>query len=424
MPMYRILFGYCCLALIHITALTMWLMALFVTYCSVLVNPKRSLRGDPSFFQAQSELRFSNFDKQPVDRSRTIPGPRLGHGIIDTMRMQTIDGAMGEGGGQILRSSLALSLCLEVPFRIFNIRALRDRPGLMHQHLAAVAAAKQISDARVTGAVIGSRELTFVPQQITPGTYRFDIGTAGSVTLVLQTVLPALISANARSELVLEGGTHNPFAPPFDFLALAYLPLIKCLGPCVEATLDRPGFYPAGGGLMRVSIRPAEQLHGLDLLERGEILQKYAHALLANLPEHIGHRELKTIGKMLKLKSSELVLDRSASAKGPGNVVMVVVKSQSVTEVFTGFGQRGIRAETVAEKVVKEVDRYLRAEVAVGHHLADQLLVPLALAGRGSFVTLKPSSHALTNIEVIKKFVDISVCCTEIGDDIWSISLR
>ena len=178
----------------------------------------------------------------------------------------TIDGSQGEGGGQVLRSSLALSLVLGRPFAIEKIRAGRKKPGLLQQHLTAVLAAADVGNAEVQGAALGSRRLEFRPGPVRSGNYAFRVGTAGSATLVLQTVLPALLSAEGESNLVLEGGTHNPMAPPVDFLVKAYLPLVNRLGPRVDLQVVRPGFYPAGGGKFTVRVQPAKQLGRLELL--------------------------------------------------------------------------------------------------------------------------------------------------------------
>ena len=198
-----------------------------------------------------------------------------------------IDGSLGEGGGQILRSSLALSLVTTKPFVIERIRASRKRPGLMRQHLSAVTAAAEISQAHVEGDEPGSMRLSFRPGTINSGDYVFDVGSAGSATLVLQTILPALLLAEGESNLTLRGGTHNPWAPPFDFLAQSYLPLVNRLGPTVEARLIRPGFYPLGGGEFTVHIQPVRQLGRLELTERGELRAHRVRVLLANLPRHI-----------------------------------------------------------------------------------------------------------------------------------------
>lgn len=337
--------------------------------------------------------------------------------------MISINGAMGEGGGQILRSSLALSTCLSVPFRITNIRAARKRPGLQPQHLAAVKAAASISKAKVSGAERGSQELVFEPAKVIGGAHHFTIGTAGSTMLVLQTVLPALILADSASSLVLEGGTHNPYAPPFNFLQHVFLPLLNKMGPTVTATLERTGFAPKGGGRVHVKVQPSSELHALEIPERGNILEQYAEVIIANLPEHIAMRELAVIEKELAYDKSQLRHRYEHECYGPGNVVSVEIKSDHITENFTAFGQRGITAESVADNVVNKARRYLKAGVPVGGYLADQLLLPLALAGKGMFVTLKPSSHLLTNINVLTSFLKVHVQLDEIGDDVWKVNV-
>lgn len=335
----------------------------------------------------------------------------------------TLDGAMGEGGGQILRTALSLSMCLQRPFEMVNIRVRRRNPGLQRQHLAAVHAAAAVSRAEVSGAELGSRHLSFIPRGILPGDHRFDIGTAGSTTLVLQTVLPALLGAEAPARIRLVGGTHNPMAPPFEFIEQVFLPLIRRMGAQVEARLMRPGFYPAGGGEIEVTVNPAGSLAPLELTQRGGILEMSACALISHLPGHIAERELGVIGAGLGIAPEGRAL-RRVDAYGPGNVVYVRVASEQVTELFTGFGQRGVRAEAVAEGVVAAVRRYLVAGVPVGEHLADQLLLPLALAGRGVFVTLRPSPHTLTNIEVIRRFMPVAIACEPLGEDACRVTVR
>jgi len=334
-----------------------------------------------------------------------------------------IDGSMGEGGGQILRSSLALSTCLCKPFHISNIRAARKKPGLQPQHLAAVKAATSISNAHVEGAEKDSLELVFTPSKVIAGEYHFSIGTAGSTSLVLQTILPALILADAPSSLILEGGTHNPFAPPFDFLKYAFLPLLNQMGPTVTALLERPGFAPKGGGRVRVDIQPVNELKPLELTERGEIQEQRAEVLLAHLPEHIAQRELAVIKQEIGIGDNNLLFHFVNNAYGAGNVISAIIKSDYITECFTAFGQRGVPAEQVAGTVVKEVHRYLQAGVPVGRYLADQLLLPLAMAGSGKFLTLKPSSHTLTNMNVISAFMDIQIQAEEVRFDVWQITL-
>ncbi len=334
-----------------------------------------------------------------------------------------IDGSYGEGGGQILRSSLSLSLVTGRPFRIEKIRAGRKKPGLLRQHLTAVEAAAAIGGARVEGAAMGSRELRFAPGRVRSGEHRFSVGTAGSATLVLQTVLPALVIAEGPSRLVLEGGTHNPLAPPFDFLAKAFLPILRRMGADVEARLERPGFYPAGGGRLEVGVRPVPALGRIDLLERGSVRRASVRALVARLPRHIGEREVRRAGELLGVAARDLAVEEIRDSAGPGNAVIVEVESEQVTEVFAAFGERGVPAEAVAEKAAREALRYLEAGVPVGEHLADQLLLPMALAGGGSFRTLAPTAHTFTNIEVLKKFLDVEVRVEEEGPDAFLIEV-
>ena len=323
--------------------------------------------------------------------------------------MIELDGSHGEGGGQILRSALGLSLVTGQPFRIDKIRAGRKNPGLLRQHLTAVQAAAEVGAADVSGAHIGSKEITFRPSRIKGGDYTFAIGTAGSATLVLQTVLPALLVAQEASALRLEGGTHNPFAPPFDFLARVFLPLLARMGAKVTARLLRYGFYPAGGGQVEIAVEPCAQLKRLDLSERGEVLETRAQALVANLPRQIAEREAQILRRKLELDDDRVEVIETTNSAGPGNAAMVEVESKNLTELFVAFGERGVRAEEVATRVAREANEYRNSGAAVGEHLADQLLIPLALGEGGIFTTVKPSPHTMTNIEVIRRFLDVRI---------------
>ena len=328
--------------------------------------------------------------------------------------MLELDGSQGEGGGQVLRTSLALSLITGTPFRIERIRENRTPPGLRKQHLTAVQAAAQVGDADVHGAAVGARELTFTPRAVRAGDYRFAIGTAGSCTLVLQTVLPALMLQKERSALVLEGGTHNPMAPPFDFLERVYLPLLARLGPRVKLTMERPGFYPAGGGKLHVEIEPAP-LGGLELLERGPIVRTQATALVCNLPVNIAERELDLVRRKLRWPDDSFEAREDPRAFGPGNALLLEVECAHARELASAIGERGVRAEDVARKAVEELQRWLDADVPVGEHLADQLLLLLALAGQGSFRTLPLSGHSTTQIDVMAKFLPSKVHVTHVS---------
>jgi len=323
--------------------------------------------------------------------------------------MLTIDGSMGEGGGQVLRSSLGLSLVTGRPFRIEGIRAGRRKSGLLAQHLAAVRAAAEIADADVMGAAPRSRDLTFVPGAVRPGRYEFSVGTAGSATLVLQAVLPALVTASGPSSLRVEGGTHNPWAPPFDFLEKTFLPLLAEMGPTIRARLERPGFFPAGGGILRVEVEPVSRLSPVRIEERGEIRHRRGRVLLARLPGHIAEREVGVLAERLGWPEDRFTVDEAPGSRGPGNVVMVEMGDRRLTEVFTGFGSRGVPAERVAGAAAGEALRWLESGAPVGVHLADQIMLPFALAGGGSFRTLPLSEHAKTNLEVIRRFLRLKV---------------
>lgn len=318
--------------------------------------------------------------------------------------MLTIAGSYHEGGGQISRTALTLSLATRTPFRIERIRAGRRRPGLLSQHLAAVKAATQVGNAEVRGAEINSSELTFSPQDIVAGAYKFAIGSAGSTTLVLQSVLPVLMLAGKASSLTLEGGTHNIAAPPYDFIEKVYLPVLRRIGANVQCELMRAGFYPAGSGMMQVAVEPHADLTALDLTERGEVRHKSARALVANLPRTIAEREAAVIAKKLSL-SPDCIEAETVASPGPGNVVMLEIAAKIMTEIVTGFGELGVRAEAVAARACEEARRYLAPNAAVGEHLADQLPVPLALAKGGVFTTVLLSAHTRTNIDTIKRFL-------------------
>jgi RNA 3'-terminal phosphate cyclase (ATP) len=335
----------------------------------------------------------------------------------------TLDGSLGEGGGQVLRSALTLSLVTGRAFRIENIRSRRSRPGLLAQHLCAVEAAALVGEARVDGAGLGSTALTFTPEGVRGGSLRFAVGTAGSATLVLQTVLPALAMAPSPSALVLEGGTHNPHAPSFEFLAYAYLPLVERMGPRVRARLERPGFFPVGGGRFTVEVEPAARLVAFDLLERGALVRTSARALVANLPRHVAEREVAVLARELAIDPAHVAVDEVRRARGQGNACFVFIESQALVEVFTGIGERGVRAEAVAQRTAGAARRYLAAEVPVGEHLADQLLLLYALAGRGAFCTLPPTGHTRTQVEVIGKFLDVAVRLESEGPERWRVEV-
>jgi RNA 3'-terminal phosphate cyclase (ATP) len=334
----------------------------------------------------------------------------------------TIDGSAGEGGGQILRTALALSLVTGRPFRIDGIRAGRQKPGLLRQHLTAVHAAADVSEARVSGADLGSRALSFEPSHVRGGEYRLAVGTAGSATLVLQAVLPALLTAREPSRLTLEGGTHNPYAPPFDFLAKTFVPILRRMGASVEVTLETYGFYPAGGGRLTATIEPCAKLGRLSLLDRGAS-QVHARAIVASLSANIAKRELRIVRERLGLERACCRVETVDASVGPGNVLMIVIDGESVSEVVTGFGVKGVSAEQVASDACDEVQAHLAAGVPVGIHLADQLLIPMAMAGGGTFRSLKPTAHTVTNADVIGRFLAVSITIEHERDHVYLVSV-
>jgi RNA 3'-terminal phosphate cyclase (ATP) len=331
-----------------------------------------------------------------------------------------IDGRHGEGGGQILRTSLALSAITGTPVRFTHIRAGRKKPGLQRQHLACVKAAAAICGADVKGAELHASTVSFVPGPLTGGDFHFEIGTAGSTGLVLQTVIPALLAAPAPAHVVVDGGTHNPMSPPFDFLARAFAPQLERMGAHVRLRLASYGFAPAGGGRVVCDVSPG-RLHPIVIGAAGPVIRRKAQAILSRLPTHVGRRELDVVKERLGWSDDELeILD--VATPGMGNALLLEIERAAadagappVTEVVVGFGEKGTRAEKVAGDAVDELGRLLASDALVGEHLADQLLLPMALAGGGRFRTLAPSLHTTTNIDVIGRFLNVPFTITPVA---------
>lgn len=315
--------------------------------------------------------------------------------------MLDIDGSQGEGGGQVLRTSLSLSMLSSRPVRLRNIRAGRRKPGLMRQHLTCVLAAARICGAEVDGAVLGSTALAFRPGPIQAGDFRFAIGSAGSTSLVLQTVLPALLMAPARSRLRIAGGTHVPLAPCADFIAQAFLPVLRGMGARIDFRLLRYGFMPDGDGEIDVEIEP-QALRPLSLEQRGRLLRLTAAAVVSQLPGGIAERELKELQR--HLPEVEVEQPAPVGSGGAGNALVLCARFEQVCEVLTTLGQRGLSAEAVAQQAARDYRQYLAHGAPVGEHLADQLLLPLWLAGGGHFRTGRPSLHLETNAAVLRAF--------------------
>lgn len=327
-----------------------------------------------------------------------------------------IDGSKGEGGGQVLRTALSLSLVTGSPFTIRRIRAGRSKPGILKQHLTAIRAAATVGQAKTTGDALGSTELTFFPGALRGGHFKFAVGTAGSATLVFQTVLPALLAAPDASTATFEGGTHNPAAPPWEALSDAFLPVLRKMGADVDASIEARGFYPAGGGRFDVRVAPSA-LGALELIQRGELRSRRIAAIVSRIPEHVATREIDAVRRALDWDLRvEGVISTEPASPGSGNALIVTLEHANVTEVFTAFGERGKRAEAVARDVADEARSYLDAGAPVGPHLADQLIVPMLIGKGGRFTTSQPSGHLQTQLETVRAFVGDRVALERRGD--------
>jgi RNA 3'-terminal phosphate cyclase (ATP) len=318
-----------------------------------------------------------------------------------------LDGSQGEGGGQILRSSLALSLLTGRPFRLHNIRARRPKPGLAAQHLMSVRAAQTVSQAEVLGASLGSVELTFTPGTVTPGQYTFEIGTAGATALVLHTVyLPLALRGGQPSHLTITGGTHVKAAPSFEFLHTTWGGYLSTMGLPVSLTLRRRGFYPRGGGLLEVMVPPVAQLTGLDLPAR-QSARVTGTSAVAGLPEHIARRQAERAENLLE-GLVPVDIQQAKWDNGPASVLTLTVHGGPVPAVFFALGERGKSAEEVADEAVTQVERYLEAGTQpVDPHTADQLLLPAVFAeGPTRYEVSEVTQHLLTNRDVIAAFLD------------------
>jgi RNA 3'-terminal phosphate cyclase (ATP) len=326
------------------------------------------------------------------------------------------------GGGQLLRSALSLAMVTGQRFRITNIRGKRPKPGLMRQHLTAVKAAAQVCDAAVDGAELGSTELIFAPGKIRAGDYHFAIGTGGSTTLVLQTLLPALLHAEGPSMVQIEGGTHNPMAPPFDFVAQCYLPVLQSMNAKASVTLERHGFMQAGGGLLKAEIQPLKKWRKLKLLERGEVAEMFGMIVHAHLQREIAEREMAEAARVLEWPMEKMHLRYATESAGPGNAIMLTARFANVCEISTGIAQLGKSAESVAHGAAKGLRSYLASSAPVGAHLADQLLLPMALSGGGVFRTLAISAHTRTSMALIEQFLPLRFSINEVEQGVKEVS--
>jgi RNA 3'-terminal phosphate cyclase (ATP) len=329
------------------------------------------------------------------------------------MSLLEIDGSFGEGGGQILRTSLSLSLLTGRGFHLRHIRARRPKPGLQPQHRMSVRAAATIGQAQLRGDSLGSTDLTFEPGAVQPGKYRFDIGTAGATGLVLHTLyLPLMFGVSAPSELILTGGTHVSTSPCFHFLDVTWRAYLQKLGLHLRLEMQRPGFYPRGGGEVHVFLQPATEIKPLHLLERGPV-KVTGFSAVAGLPDQIARRQARRLRYRLEQNDLKAAIEEETWEGGPGTVLTAVLDTTPPT-LFFSLGERGKPAERVADDVVDEVLEYVAAgeKFAVDPHSADQLVLPLSLAkGASEFTVSKVTLHLLTNIAVIRQFLEREIVC-------------
>jgi len=329
--------------------------------------------------------------------------------VSDVVR---IDGSEGEGGGQMLRTALALSMVTGRPFEMVNIRARRDKPGLRPQHLACVKAAARITSATVEGAVLGSRSLSFAPGPVRPGTYDFEIKTAGSASLVLHTLCLPLALASSRSVVTITGGTHVPFSPSFHYLLHQWAPLMRRVGIDVELTLTRAGYYPEGGGEIRAKILPSSSLRPLILGPRGKLERLEGVSAVSGLPRSIADRQRnRALARLDEEGLAAGIEVREVPSAGKGTFLLLLSTHEGGGRAcHDALGALGKRAEKVADEACDGLLDFLRTQGAVDAHAADQLLLPLALAsGESSFPVPAITSHVTTNAQVIRSFISAQI---------------
>jgi len=330
-----------------------------------------------------------------------------------------IDGSFGEGGGQILRTALALSAILKKPFTLRHIRSKRKNPGLQAQHLEGVEALARITEAQTEGVQFGSQKITFLPKKILPGDYHFEVRTAGSVPLLLQALFLPLCFAEGISTLTLVGGTHVPWSPPFHYLSEVLLPTLQSMGISSEVTIEKWGWFPKGGGKIQVKINPIDELKAFSLVERGPLKKIRGLSAICKLPKQVAERQrddvLRRIEKALKTEAEIKVLD-DVPGKGPGSFLFLVVESEDGLAGFSSLGGKGKRAEEVGKEAFDSMKEYIDSEGCLDPHLADQLIPFMALAkGNSSFTTTRMTEHLLTNLWVVQHFLDLKIKSGDAG---------
>jgi RNA 3'-terminal phosphate cyclase (ATP) len=322
-----------------------------------------------------------------------------------------IDGSEGEGGGQVLRTSLTMSMLTSQPFEMIRIRAKRPNPGLQPQHLQALLAAQQICGATVEGAEKGSRRVRFMPGETHSGSYRFDIGTAGATSLVLHTLYLPLSRCDQPSTLHIHGGTHVPWSPSYLHLVDAWLPCLRAMGFRLELTLQRAGFYPHGGGELVVTIQPVTTLQSLRLASRGDLREVRVFSAHTNLTDEVASRQAGAAERLLRQAGLRPVVEETHLPSWSRNTVCAITGTFQHTQVcYSALGERGKRAERVAEEACRAFLTFLHTDATVDEYVADQLVLPMALAnGPSTLRTPRITSHLLTNIATLQQFLPTAI---------------
>lgn len=324
--------------------------------------------------------------------------------------MIEIDGSLGEGGGQILRTTLTLSVLYGKPVRISKIRAGRPKPGLMRQHLVCVHAAQKVCNAQVKGDYLKSDCVEFIPGSIQGGEYHFEIGSAGSTTLVFQTVILPLLVADEESVVYFSGGTHNPMAPSLTDIKHGFLPLLRLMGADIETTTERWGFAPAGGGRWSVRIKPSV-LNPVHLTERPQMTDSNVKSYLSGIKKHVGVRELEAYKDACHTDIETLKLRFPESISG-GNLLSHRMHFGSFSTCFSKLGKQGVSAEKIARQLSAEVNHYIACGAVLNQYLADQMMLPMLVAGGGAFTASEITLHSETNVDTVfrltGKKIDIS----------------
>lgn len=329
-------------------------------------------------------------------------------GILEE-KLIDIDGSYGEGGGQILRTALALSAILKKPFRIHHIRSKRKNPGLQAQHLEAVEALAQITEAQTEGVKFGSQKITFIPYKILPGDYQFEVKTAGSTLLLFQAIFFPLSWAQRPSRVTLVGGTHVPWSPPFQYLAEVLLPTLEPMGISVNPAIEKWGFYPKGGGKIQLTIHPVHTLKPIHLTDRGSMRRIRGLSAISNLPSHVAERQrdqaVRRIQEELNM-DAEIKILPDVPSNGPGSFLFLLAEYEKTIAGFSSLGQKGKATEKVADEAIDDLKDYISSEGCIDPHLADQLVPFMAMArGNSSFTTTRTTNHLLTNLWIIRHFL-------------------